>query len=288
MCSTDIKPSRLLSAEAAALSFVRRLQDRNQIGVIAFSGFTELIQAPTTKPELLQNAIESLTLVSTTAVGSGILKSLEAIAITHPDLVPAMVQQSSDMPVFGQRVLAPEGAYVPAIIILLTDGVSNTGPDPLEVAQLAADRGVRVFTIGFGTADGALYPECPQQDQGNQPNEGVPFIMQFGGEAHGTSAEFRDNEIHFRRYSGDGGNGGAGSGFPRGIDEATLEQIATMTDGTYYPAESASELEKVYKELSTQLITQQARSELSVAFAAIGAFLAAMAVMLSMLWNPLG
>jgi Ca-activated chloride channel family protein len=285
MCLNDIQPTRLQSAEAAALSFVRRLEARTQIGVVAFSGFTELIQAPTRDPRLLQTAIQSLTLGSTTAIGSGILESLEAIAQAHPDLVPSLYRQGSSLP--AQSAPAPKGAHVPAIIILLTDGINNTGPDPLDAAQVAADRGVRVFTIGFGTEEGEKLPECPQQGQSSQPGEGVPFIFQPGGKTHGTSAEFRDNEIFFLPYSGAGGGSGGSSGYPRGIDEEALEQIAALTGGAYYPAESASQLRNVFKELSSQLITQRAIGELSVAFAALGAFLTGLALILSMVWNPL-
>ena len=80
MCQTDVDPTRLQAAEAAALSFIQRQKASTQIGLVAFSGFAELIQPPTTDPEALQAAIESLTVGRRTAIGSGILKSLDAIA----------------------------------------------------------------------------------------------------------------------------------------------------------------------------------------------------------------
>jgi len=152
----------------------------------------------------------------------------------------------------------PKGAYAPDIIVLLTDGASNAGPLPLDAAQQAADRGVRVYTIGFGTEHGSEFPNCGQQFQSGG----------FGG-------------------GGFGGGGFGGGGFRRGIDEDTLKQIADVTGGTYYAAESAGELQNVFQNLPTYLIMKHEISEISVVFTAIGALLAAIAVGLSLLWHPL-
>lgn len=272
MCSTDISPNRLVAAENAALSFIQRQKASTQIGVIAFSGFGELVQAPTTDPELLQSAIESLMTGRRTAIGSGILKSLDAIAEIDPNVAPAQYGQVSDLP---PQAPVPKGAYVPDIIILLTDGVSNTGPDPLDAAQQAVDRGVRVYTIGFGTANGSGFPACSYQYLSNEPNDGG----------------FRGGDPQFGggQYFGGGGGygGGGGGGFRRGIDEETLKKIASMTGGTYYPAESASELQNVFKELPTYLITRHEISEVSFIYAGLGAFLVGLAIALSLLWHPL-
>jgi len=163
----------------------------------------------------------------------------------------------------------PHGAYAPDIIVMLTDGVSNAGPLPTDAAQQAADRGVRVYTIGFGTANGSNFPACPNQFQGNEPNQ------QFGGGG--------------RQFGGGGGGqfGGGPGGFRRGIDEATLKQVADMTGGTYYSAESAGELQDVFQKLPTYLITKHETSEVSVVFVALGALLAALAIVLSLRWHPL-
>ncbi len=265
MCSTDIPPSRLEAAEAAALSFIERQQSTTQMGIVAFAGFAELIQPPTTDQEVLQAAIESLATGRRTAIGSGILKSLDAIAEIDKTVAPSVTDTSSRV----KPTPVPKGAYAPDIIVLLTDGVSNAGPLPLDAAQQAADRGVRVYPIGFGTANGSI-PSCGLQFQGREPFGGDPF---GGGNPFGGGQGF--------------GGGGQFGGFRRGIDEATLKQIAEMTGGTYYAAESAGELQNVFQNLPTYLITKHETTEISVVFTALGALLAALAVALSLIWHPL-
>jgi Ca-activated chloride channel family protein len=256
MRQTDIQPSRLEAAQAAALSFIRRQKSATQIGIVAFSGYAELIQPPTTDQESLQAAVESLTLGRATAIGSGILESVDAIADIDKSVAPSVSDASPGV----APAPVPKGAYAPEIIILLTDGVSNAGPSPLDAAQQAADRGVRVYTIGFGTENGS------SSFDGRQGQGGGPF---------GGPDPF--------------GNGGSqfGGRFRRGIDETTLKQIAAMTGGTYYPAASAGELQNVFQNLPTYLITKHEITEISVVFTAIGALLAAMAIALSLLWHPL-
>ncbi len=254
MCSTDIPPNRLLAAEAAALSFIQSQSPNTLIGIVAFGGFAEVIQPPTNDQELLGAAIESLVTGRRTAIGSGILTSLDAIAEVDKNVPPSVTEASGALP----PTPVPKGAYAPDIIVLLTDGVSNVGPLPLDAAQQAADRGVRVYTIGFGTADGGIM-NCGSGFQGDP----------FGGGQFG------------------GGLGFGGGGFRRGIDEDTLKQIADMTGGKYYPAESASELQSVFRSLPTYLIAKHQTTEISVEFAAVGALLAAMAILLAFLWHPL-
>src|SRR5574341_479983 len=250
MCSTDIPPNRLEAAKRAALSFVHRQTSNTQIGIVAFAGFAELIQPPTTDQEALQDSIQGLITARRTAIGSAILKSVDAIAEINKDVAPSTTDSGSS----AQPTPVPEGKFVPDIIVLLTDGASNTGIMPLKAAQQAADRGVRVYTIGFGTENGSMM-DC------SGPNEGRDF---FGG-----------------------GGGFFGSGFMRGIDENTLKRIADLTSGNYYSATSANELQKVFENLPTHLITKQETMEISVGFAALGALLAALAIFLSMIWQPL-
>jgi Ca-activated chloride channel homolog len=245
MRQTDIPPSRLVAAQRAALDFIRRQPSGTQIGIVAFASFAEMIQPPTTDQKALEGAILSLTTGRGTAVGSGILKALDVIADIDESVAPSVSDTSpgiAPMPV-------PKGAYAPDIIVVLTDGVSTTGPFPLEAAQQAVDRGVRVYTIGFGTEMGS---------------------SSFGGG---------------QQFGGDPQFGGGG--FRRGIDETTLKEIAEMTGGTYYTAESSGELEQVFRDLPTYLITRHEIMEISVAFTAIGALLAALAVGLSLNWNLL-
>jgi Ca-activated chloride channel family protein len=257
MCSTDIPPNRLVAAQDAALSFIQDQASSTQIGIVAFAGFAELIQPPTTDQELLQDTVQSLTTARRTAIGSAILKSLDAIAEINPEVAPSVTETSPEV----ELTPRPEGIYVPDIIVLLTDGASNRGPLPLEAAQQAVERGVRVYTIGFGTENGSeSLPFCGMQYQQGS-------VDTYGG--------------------GFGGGFGGGGGFRRGIDEGTLKRVAEMTGGTYYSAESASELQEVFENLPTHLITKLETTEISAAFTAIGALLAAFAVALSLIWNPL-
>jgi Ca-activated chloride channel family protein len=257
MCATDIPPHRLHAAKEAALSFIQARVSSTQIGIVAFAGFAELIQPPTTDQELLQDAVENLTTARRTAIGSAILKSIDAIAEINESVAPSTTGASPEL----ELTPVPEGQYVPDIVVLLTDGASNQGIYPLDAAQQAADRGVRVYTIGFGTANGSRsLPYC------DQPFRSDPF----------------GNE------QGNGGLGfGGGGGFRRGIDEVTLQGVAELTGGDYYSAESAGELQEVFENLPTYLITREETTEVSAIFTAIGALFAALAIVLSFVWHPL-
>ncbi len=149
----DIHPSRLEAAKTAALSFIDRQRANNQIGIVAFAGYAQLVQQPTTDVNDLQTAVRNLTLGRGTAIGSGILEALDTIAEINGS-VPATGGSDGSSAGSSPASPVPEGSYVPDIVVVLTDGVVTTGPHPLDAAQQAADRGVRVFTIGFGTVDG--------------------------------------------------------------------------------------------------------------------------------------
>lgn len=249
MCSTDIRPNRLEAAKDAARSYIERQTAGVQIGIVAFAGFAETVQPPTDDEELLQDAISGLTTGRRTAIGSAILEALEAIREVNGAPSP---QESLPEGQGGEQPES-EDRYRPDIIVLLTDGASNSGPLPLQAAQEAVKEGIRIYTIGFGTAMGGTM-DC---------GDGL-----WGG-------------------GWGGGFGGFGGGFRRGIDELTLQQIAEMTGGEYYSAESADELHKVFQNLPTYLITKTERMEISIAFTALGAALAALAILLSLLWHPL-
>jgi Ca-activated chloride channel family protein len=255
MCSTDVLPSRLEAAKDAASKFVVQQKSNTQIGIVAFAGFAALIQPPTTDQKLLLDAIRHLTTARRTAIGEGILASLDTLS----EIDDRITSPYADTP----PVPWPEGEYAPAIVVLLTDGASNTGMAPLDAAQLSADRGVRVYTIGFGTDHNNTIPNCGVSDQ--SPDGG----QQFGG---GGTDPF---------------NFGGGGGFRREIDEETLKQVANLTGGTYHLASNASELQDVFKNLPVQLITVTQTMEVSVMFAAIGALLITLAVALSIIWHPL-
>jgi Ca-activated chloride channel homolog len=252
MCSTDIQPNRLEAAKSAALGFIDAQRSDTQIGIVAFAGYAVVVQEPTTDHELLETAIRNLTTARRTAIGSGILTSIEAISEIDDD-VPSPFSGVEPVPL-------PEGQYTPAIVVLLTDGVNTTGPEPVFAADFAKVRGVRVYTIGFGTSQNDAPMNCGVF-QSSDPNDANQFFF--------------------------GGGGGGGGGFRRGIDEETLKQVSEMTGATYHAASSTDELQDVFENLPVQLITVTETTEVSVIFAAIAAVLIVLAILLSMIWHPI-
>ena len=159
MRARDITPTRLEAAKEAAREFVRKQPPRVRIGVVAFSGTAALVQAPTTSREDILASVDRLRLQRGTAIGSGLLIALDAIFEDDPQnqpsapgvgdpLVPARPAPEPD-PV-------PPGSNPTAAIVLLTDGQNNQGPDPMDAADKAANRGIRVFTVGIGSARGDM------------------------------------------------------------------------------------------------------------------------------------
>lgn len=170
MRATDVEPNRITAAQAAAKSFVADQPRRTRIGVVTFAGTAAVAQAPTDNREEILAAVDRFQLQRATAIGSGILISLKAIfpdaefdlRSSNPRRDPARDSlrpaprdpaREPEKPAFKP---VPPGSYGSAVIILLTDGQSNVGPDPIESARMAADRGVRVYTVGFGTTEGEI------------------------------------------------------------------------------------------------------------------------------------
>jgi Ca-activated chloride channel family protein len=252
MCSTDIPPNRLEVAKDAALSFVRDNSSGRQVGIVAFAGFAELIQPPTTDVRALEVAIGYLSPARRTAIGSAILRSIDAIAEVDERVAPSELSQSS-----SSAPALPEGEYLPHIVVLLTDGASNAGPLPLSAAEQAVERGIRVYTIGFGTTNNSSPMNCGDGD-----------LFGFGG---GFGSPF----------------GGGGGGFRREIDEQTLKQIADLTGGEYYAATSAGELLEVFRNLPTYVIATRETTEISVFFTAFAVLMTILAFVLALRWHPL-
>lgn len=237
MCSTDIAPTRLAAAQSAALAYVNSQGGGARIGLVAFAGFAQLIQRPTNNHAEVEVAIRSLITSRGTAVGDGLQAAVEAIAALHPPLLT------------GAPEPAPDDPFPPEIIVLLTDGVTTVGLPPLEAAQAAAARRIRVYTIGYGTPNGSEDATC-----GGAPQD-------LGEEATTAGAS--------------------------AVDEATLQQVATLTGGAYYPAASAAELQRVFRDLPTAFLTETRTLEVTVILAAVAALLAALALLASALWQPL-
>ncbi|MDX1613756.1 MAG: VWA domain-containing protein [Candidatus Promineifilaceae bacterium] len=256
MCATDVPPNRLAVAQEAARTFIEEQAEGTQIGMVAFAGFAEIVVPPTNDRNVLLQALANLTTSLGTAIGSATLKSIDAIATINPAVPPSGLNLSLDNQ-------APP-AYQPDIIVLLTDGANSRGPLPLDAAQQAADRGVRVYPIGFGTSD---------------PRELVCTQAQLGSDAFSGFGQ---------GFGGRGFDGGFG-GFRRFVvlDEPTLREVADLTGGDYFRAENADQLLEVFRDLPSQIVLQTEELEISVVLVALGALLVLMSLTLSLWWNRL-
>lgn len=163
MRATDVTPDRLAAAKSAARTFIERKPARTRVGIVTVAGSATLVQSPTDNREDLLKAIERVQLQRGTALGSGLYISLATLL---PDAGINIEQLVRGMPDFRSRwSVRPDGkieekkAVAPgsnrsAAIVLLSDGENNSGPEPLAAAKLAADHGVRVYTVGIGSVEG--------------------------------------------------------------------------------------------------------------------------------------
>lgn len=159
MRATDVLPDRFTAAKDAAKAFLTDLPRTVRIGVVQFAGTAAVVQAPTLSRDDVSAAIDRFQLQRGTATGSGIVLSLATI-FPEAGIDLSQITGQRNMPP-GPNDKAPTdftpvqpGSYGSAAIIMLTDGQRTTGPDPMEAAKMAADRGVRVYTVGVGTKDG--------------------------------------------------------------------------------------------------------------------------------------
>jgi Ca-activated chloride channel family protein len=159
MRASDVQPNRLVAAQEAAKAFVRDLPRAVRVGVVSFAGTAAIVQPPTQNREDVVAAIERFQLQRGTAIGSGIVLSL---ATLFPDagIDLSQITGARAMPTAPGEKPKPEfkpvppGSFASGAIILLTDGQRTTGPDPMDAAKMAADRGVRVYAVGIGTKEG--------------------------------------------------------------------------------------------------------------------------------------
>jgi Ca-activated chloride channel family protein len=168
MRAADVAPTRINAAQAAAKTFVQEREQPIKIGIVGFSGAAFLVQPPTTDTKALDTAIDNLQPQFTTAIGSAVITSLQTIfpQIKVDTMVPGFggEQFTSGEPLDPSKAAKPKpppppvppGSYKSAAIVLMTDGRNTTGPDPIDAARIASNLGVRVFTIGFGTANGRM------------------------------------------------------------------------------------------------------------------------------------
>ena len=245
MCSTDVEPNRLTVAQEAAVSFIESQDGETKIGLVAFAGVAGLQVPPTTDKDALIEAIDNFTTARGTAIGSAILTSIDSLAAINPTVAPTGVDAES----------AQRSGYAADVIVLLTDGANTQGVEPAKAAESAAVRGLRVFTIGFGTTT---------------PSRMACTGRQASGWAGGSRG---------------GGFGGGGGRSPRVIDEATLQAVAEITGGQYYKAESADQLQEALGDLPSQLTVVKKHVDIASWFAGAGGLLVAVAVGLSLWWN---
>ena len=159
MRAADVLPNRLVAAQEAAKAFIKDLPRSVRVGVVSFAGTAAVVQPPTQSREDIVAAIDRFQLQRGTAIGSGIVISLATLfpeaGIDLSQITGArpMPPGPNDKPKPDFTPVAP-GSYSSAAIILLTDGQRTTGPDSLDAAKMAADRGVRIYTVGIGTKEG--------------------------------------------------------------------------------------------------------------------------------------
>ena len=240
MCSTDVRPNRITAAEDAASAFIKSEAGGPRIGLVAFAGTAGVLVSPTTDSGSLLHALTGLSTGRGTAIGEGILTSLDAIAQVDPSVAPT-----------GSRPAATH-SRAHDVIVVLTDGSNNAGVDPQTAARQAAARGVRVFTIGYGTTN---------------PAPLVCSNSQFGG------------------FGAGGPGGGFGGRNPLVADYAALRQIASTTGGKFYRAQNAGQLKAALGNLSGTFRVIREHLDIAAWFAGFGGLFIAAALALSLWWN---
>lgn len=220
MAANDIQPTRIDAAKAAAKAFIEHQPPTVQIGIVAFSDAGLSVQAPSNDQESLLAAVSRLSPQRGTSVANGILVSLKAIQTAEQ---PDTNFYSNVTPVpTVEPTPVPAGTYDLVVIVLLSDGENNEQPDPIAAAQAAANRGVRIYTVGLGSP------------------AGVDLLV-------------NGFLVHTQ------------------LDEPMLKQIAHVSGGAYYNAQSAQQLINVYNNLDTALVIKPEKTELTAIFAGASA-----------------
>jgi Ca-activated chloride channel homolog len=134
MEAKDVAPTRLLAAEHAAKVFVSRVPSADQVGLLEFAKTPVVLQSPTTNHTVVQTALGQLHSSGGTAMGDAILTALRELR---------------SIPLVG-------GKHPPGAIVLISDGASNVGSDPLAAARQAAAQHVPIYTVALGTPNGTV------------------------------------------------------------------------------------------------------------------------------------
>ena len=182
MAADDVEPTRMDAAKLAANALIDRRPGGARIGIVAFGESGLVVQPPTDDDEALGATIDRLVPQSGTSLGRGILTALNLVS------AESGLGFGEPAPEDGE---APRGAFAPAVIVLLTDGENTDPPDPLEAAQTAIDRGVRVHAVGLGTAEGTII-EVDGFNLFTQLNE--PVLQEIALQSEGVYFRIEDLE----------------------------------------------------------------------------------------------
>ena len=234
MAATDLAPTRMDAAKAAALAFVAKQPETVKVGIVAFSDSGFAIQPPTNDQNALAQAISRLSPQRGTSLGQGIVAALEAIDQAANPPQTNFYTNATPVPTATPQPVAP-GSKGSTVVVLLTDGENNERPDPLAAAQLAADRGVRIYAVGLGSPAG-------------------------------TTLKVNGFTVHTQ------------------LDEQLLQQIAQLTAGTYFNAQSSTDLQAVYDHLDQQLIVRPEKMEITALFAGASIGVMLLGAVLSLWW----
>ncbi len=139
MRSQDVLPNRLTAAQEAAKAFIRTVPPTVRVGLVSFAGYATLLVPPgTDNRQRLVEAIDGLTFIRRTAIGEGLLEAVAAL--------PGRVRPGPD----GTLPPLPPGPRAPGVVILLSDGRSNTGIDSHVATAIARQQEVMIYTVGVG------------------------------------------------------------------------------------------------------------------------------------------
>ena len=227
MTADDFSPTRIDAAKAAARAFIEEQPNTVMIGIVAFSNGGLIVQQPSNDQDALLATIERLTPQGGTSLGHGIFTSLNAIAGEPLSINEATLEE-------GTPELQIDNSSS-AVIILLTDGENTAEPNPLEIALMAAESGVRIYPVGIGSQDGSIIEV-----------DGFNIITQ--------------------------------------LNKTMLEEIAKLTNGSYYFAEDEESLQEIYENIDLRLTVEGEMSEITSIVAGVSLVFVLIGGVLSILW----
>ena len=238
MRAKDLKPSRIEAAQQAAQQFIQDKPSRLRVGLVTVAGTAALAQAPTEERDALLKALDYLPLQYGSALGTGLLVSLEALLPGAEIDAQKIINEASEMG--GKKTSdmgkslddkakpAPEASASRGknmAIVLMSDGQSNMGPELLKMAELAAKHEVKVYTVGIGTTEGDV--------------------------------------VHIQ-----------GRSMRVKLEDEALQKVSALTQGEYFRADSTEGLKNVYDKLGYKLrFEKRAMTEISAQLALLGMLL---------------